>query len=134
MFRITLNLRRPPILHGNQHPASIGAIVRTHGMNDLLHPLDYTVPSKPTRASTRKQKAGQLTLPGSKQTARNYSGGGRTRTRPATTKGTPVLWFLNTNPRETRFGVPAAARPGNPSMFSNTVKFPVSTVNGPFAA
>ncbi len=37
MLRIPLNPRRPPILHGNQNPASIGAVVRTSGMDDLFH-------------------------------------------------------------------------------------------------
>src|SRR5437660_5188198 len=37
MLRIALNLRRPPILNGDQHTASIGAVVRTRGMDDLLH-------------------------------------------------------------------------------------------------
>ena len=45
MLRITLNLCRTPVLHGDQDPASVGTIVRTRGMHDLLHgndSFDYT--------------------------------------------------------------------------------------------
>src|SRR5580704_432426 len=37
MHRITLDLGRTTVLHGNQHSAGIRAIVRTGGVNDLLH-------------------------------------------------------------------------------------------------
>src|ERR1035437_818459 len=43
MLRIALNLRGPPVLDGDQHPASIRTVVRTSGMDDLLHRFDYTV-------------------------------------------------------------------------------------------
>ena len=46
MLRISLNLRGTPVLHRDQHPASIGAIVRTRGMDDLasyLQSFDYKV-------------------------------------------------------------------------------------------
>src|SRR5258706_87027 len=37
MPRVPLNLRRPPVLDGDQYPASIGAIVRTRGMDNFFH-------------------------------------------------------------------------------------------------
>ena len=37
MRRIALNLRGPPVFHRDQHPAGIGAVVRTGGMDDILH-------------------------------------------------------------------------------------------------
>jgi hypothetical protein len=42
MSRITLNPRSTTVVNGNQNPASIRAIVRTSGMNGMLHYSDYT--------------------------------------------------------------------------------------------
>src|SRR5271165_227299 len=39
MLRIPLNPRGPPLLNSNQHPARIGTVVRTRGLNNLLHKL-----------------------------------------------------------------------------------------------
>jgi hypothetical protein len=39
MTGIALNLRGAAVLHRDQNAASIGAIVRTRGMNDLFHTL-----------------------------------------------------------------------------------------------
>jgi hypothetical protein len=39
MLRITLNFRGPPILDCDQNPTRIGTVVRTSGMDDLLHDL-----------------------------------------------------------------------------------------------
>ena len=41
MLRITLNLRRPPILHRDQHSASVRAVVRTCGMDNLSSCSNY---------------------------------------------------------------------------------------------
>jgi hypothetical protein len=47
MLRVTLNLRGAPVFDGNQNAASIGAIVRTRGMDNFLHnSSDYTVLSE----------------------------------------------------------------------------------------
>ena len=56
MLWIPLNLRSPPVLNSNQHPASVGTIVRTHGMNNLLHPLDYTVRPKESCGDSPNKK------------------------------------------------------------------------------
>jgi hypothetical protein len=47
MVGVALNLRGSPIFDRDEHSASIGAIVRTRGMDNLLHDLfDYTVLSE----------------------------------------------------------------------------------------
>src|ERR1039457_4377794 len=53
MLRIALNLRGPPVLDGDQHPASIRTVVRTSGMDDLLHRFDYTVLARSIRTVVR---------------------------------------------------------------------------------
>lgn len=59
---------------------------------------------------------------------------GSTRIRPATTNGLPLLASLKTKPRTTRLAEPALCRPTRPLTFSNMVRLPVSTANGPPAA
>src|SRR3984957_3193150 len=43
MLRIALNLGGPPVLHSDEQPGGIRTIVRTRGMDDLLHRFDYTL-------------------------------------------------------------------------------------------
>jgi len=43
MLRIALNLSGSPVLDSYEHTASIGTVVRTRGMDNMLHDsFDYT--------------------------------------------------------------------------------------------
>jgi len=41
--RVPLNPRSAPIFHGDQHPASIGAVMWARGMDDLLHNFNLSI-------------------------------------------------------------------------------------------
>src|ERR1039458_2197999 len=43
MLRIALNLRGPPVLDGDQQPATTRTVARPSGPEELLHRFDYTV-------------------------------------------------------------------------------------------
>jgi len=54
MLRITLNLSGPPFLDSDQHAASVMTVVRTRGMDNLIHDsFDYTV--VPERRAGRRR-------------------------------------------------------------------------------
>jgi hypothetical protein len=43
MPRVPLNLRGAATLYGDQHSASVGAIVRTRGMDHLFHIFSISI-------------------------------------------------------------------------------------------
>ena len=125
--------------------------MRTRGLHNLLHGrsiirafrhalvIARSAKEKPGSWKSRPALNRNVPITGSPLLAgfarsglsNGYCPAGSTLTRPATTIGLPVTELLNTNPRATRFGVPAEASPESPLMFSKNVPSPVYTVNGP---
>jgi hypothetical protein len=63
MLRIALNLRGTPVLHRDQNPASVGAIVRTRGMDDLFRHRSIIECSGGTPAAREKKTGGSRGRP-----------------------------------------------------------------------
>src|SRR5271156_4821953 len=138
MLGIALNSGRATVFDRDQHAARVRAVVRTGGVDDALHSKDYmgneitgliSANRRHTRNSvgnvfrqSNNQGGGQIRPPRSLALIEGcYCPAGSTRTRAATTTGSPFAGFLKTSPRAIRFGVPACCNPARPSMFTKKV-------------